>query len=144
MPDMPDFLAQRGLKHLDTARGLHKQGPIEIGRAEGFEQAEYDLPELPDFLKVRGLAHASSGKIGQRALGPIEIGRAEDFEAATYEKTDSNRHFLAWKPLYQPKKGTEGPLERKQGPVEIGRNDYDVAEFQYETDEDFFGSKIFI
>jgi len=119
MENMQSPLMQSWQPQHDNAVS-RKLGPIEIGRAEGFEAAEYDLPELPDFLAWRPFytrPNFDPNAKAEKKLGPLDIGRALDFDAAEYDY-ETCEDFLAERFAYRSRQMYKD-LERKLGPIAL-------------------------
>jgi len=108
-----------------TKSGVRRKlGPRDIGRAENFKRAKYDLNLDYDPMAPRGLPKINWAAHAERQLGPKDIGRANYGVARFDYEKDSKRRGYA----------SPDPVERALGPVDIGRKvSYDVAEYDLES-----------
>jgi len=118
---------------MDEETVERKLGPIDIGIAQGFNPADYELPDIPHWLDWRPMyQHVEPGEV-DRKLGPLDIGRVTDYDVANYE-WETDEDFLAERFIRYRR--DLGRVSRKMGPVEIGRiTDYDVANYKIDHSE---------
>jgi len=147
-PEDGDFLRERLTPMKNTGKkASRKMGAIETGWNETYEVASFDLTsECEDFLAERlWSATKRERQRVARKVGAIETGWVDTYEVADYqlESPSKTSSFLSEKLTYQCT--PEGNVIRKEGSIDIGRNDeYIAAHFEYEdaTGTDFLKERL--
>jgi len=138
LDDPPLFYPESKLHEHDGERATHKPGPIETGRND-YEVANFNKDIEINRIKEdqygcyysKAELHKRDNVKTPRKIGAIETGWVKGFKAAKYDvKLDDPPLFYPNSKLHEHDGENATP---KPGPIEIGRMDYNAANYNTDT-----------